>query len=544
MNHMKNETDLDNKLIEAAEHGNVRKLLKYLNNGANVNARDEDSSTALHYAADKKNPVLVKILLERGADVHAQDTEGRTPLFYCEASQRAALLILAGADVNAADHEGNTPLHTAAATRGRAEVLRYLLEAGASVNARDEYLQTPLMRATESRDPEMKKKIEILLSHGADANAQDRYGRTALIRAAQNKCNAGIVGLLVQASADTELADASGSTAWCYALVNHKPEIIRLLKRSGAGEPAREKVLNTRLIHAINYGKTQEALAALQQGASPEARDYQGTSTLNLAAYLDGDTLKGLEPVIVALLQAGAEPNGGGCELQDYPPLATAAEFNSVYVLRRLLEAGARVDFLDMGGCTPLMRAAQFNAVECANCLLAAGADPTRRNHAEQTALDIAKQHRANDCLQLLQKGIPYDATEPGAHTTPEEAMCYALRYGDIPLMEAAERAGCSISALLHDEWYGEIAPLLLATRRNQVLCLQRLLAKGCRMKGDAYNLLQWALFNESEECLRTLLEAGAWAQLTPGESDKFTQSVCKTFSAECKRVARKYIHP
>ena len=541
---MNNEYELNNKLIAAAERGNARKLLNSLNKGAHINARDADDCTALHYAANHKNPDLVKILLERGADVHAEDSEGRTPLFYCETAQSAALLIQAGADVDAIDNDGNAPIHTAAATRGRAEVLQQLLSAGAGVSDWNKYLQTPLMRVTESSGPEMRKKIEMLLSQGADVNRSNTYGQTALTLAIQNKCNAGIIGLLIESGADIEHADSSGSTAWCYALVNHKPEIIRLLKRHGAGEPTREKVLNARLIHAINHGRTPEALAALQQGASPEACDYRRVPALRLAVCLDGDTLKGLEPVIVALLQAGANPNSVGYRLLDAPPLIIAAEFNSVYVLRRLLEAGARVDSRDTDGWTPLMRAVQFNALECANSLIAAGANPKLRNYEKETALDIAIKHQAKDCQQLLQRGIPYDAPEPAPCTSPEAAMCYAIKYGDIPRMKAAEQAGCSINGPLHDEWYGEISPLLLATRRNQILSLRWLLAKGCHIEGDAYRLLQWALTNESESCLIALFEAGAWEQLTPEEAGKFNNSLYHSFSAACKRIARKYMHP
>ena len=541
MNTMNSEIELDNKLIAAAECGNVRMLLNCLDKGAHVNARDEDGCTALHYAADMKNPDLVKILLERGADVHAQNSERRTPLFYSETAHSAALLIQAGANVDAIDNEGNAPIHTAAATRGRAEVLQQLLAVGAGVSDWNKYLQTPLMRVMESSGPEMRKKIEILLSQGADVNSSNSYGQTALTLAVQNKCNAGIIGLLIESGADIEHADSSGSTAWCYALVNHKPEIIRLLKRHGAGEPTREKVLNARLIHAINHGRTPEALAALQQGASPEACDYRRVPALRLAVCLDGDTLKGLEPVIVALLQAGANPNGGGSELLDDPPLGIAAEFNSLYVLRRLLEAGAWVDSRDMDGWTPLMRAAQFNALECANSLLAAGANPKLQNLSKQTALDIARKYQAKDCLKLLQRGIPHDETEPDPNTDPEAAMCYAIKYGDIPRMEAAEQAGCSINTPLRDKWYGKIPPLLLATRRDQILSLRWLLAKGCSMKGDAYRLLRWALTNESESCLLTLFEAGAWELLSSEEAEKLNHIIDHSFSAACKRIARKY---
>ena len=60
----------------------------------------------------------------------------------CVSSQ----LIEAGENVNAKDSDGNTPLHWAA-REGNADNVRQLIDAGAYVNARDRRGNTPLRRA-------------------------------------------------------------------------------------------------------------------------------------------------------------------------------------------------------------------------------------------------------------------------------------------------------------------------------------------------------------------------------------------------------------
>jgi len=55
-------------------------LLKNLDsNKVNVNCRDSNGRTPLHYAVVTKHLEIVSLLLERGADVNAQDNEGWTP---------------------------------------------------------------------------------------------------------------------------------------------------------------------------------------------------------------------------------------------------------------------------------------------------------------------------------------------------------------------------------------------------------------------------------------------------------------------------------
>ena len=60
--------------------------------GANLEARDGESRTPLHYALSKAHPEGARVLLAAGADPDSRDTAGWTPLHYgaADADDRSA----------------------------------------------------------------------------------------------------------------------------------------------------------------------------------------------------------------------------------------------------------------------------------------------------------------------------------------------------------------------------------------------------------------------------------------------------------------------
>lgn len=145
---------LGEKLFEAIDEGNgVYKVRKLLEEGANVNERNEYGDTPLIWAAGDGNPEIVGLLVEKGADVNACNKFGDTPLFeavWDGNTETVELLLLEKADVNARDMHDTTPLH-AAARMDKTEIAGLLLKRGADVNARDKNGLTPLGEALQYR---------------------------------------------------------------------------------------------------------------------------------------------------------------------------------------------------------------------------------------------------------------------------------------------------------------------------------------------------------------------------------------------------------
>ena len=72
-------------LFAAVVEGDTEKVVALVNTlGCDVNLRNEGGMTALHYAADRGNLVLVKLLVEHNADVNIRDNDDQSPLAIAE----------------------------------------------------------------------------------------------------------------------------------------------------------------------------------------------------------------------------------------------------------------------------------------------------------------------------------------------------------------------------------------------------------------------------------------------------------------------------
>ena len=159
-----------------------------IDNGANVNWKDANGSTALIVAAQHHDNVdMIKLLIEKGADVNADDKQGETALMmaaYNGYADIVRMLAEKGADLNMKNYQGSTALLRACADRPSADVVRVLIEKGADINIRDNIGQTALGEAmfnanknefhyfgryTADQEKEIAEIIRILRKAGARA---------------------------------------------------------------------------------------------------------------------------------------------------------------------------------------------------------------------------------------------------------------------------------------------------------------------------------------------------------------------------------------
>jgi ankyrin repeat protein len=156
---------LANEMIFAAVlERSTEHIQQSLDTGADVNARDKDRLTPLHYAAKHGTQEACAMLLDSGADANAKDKFGSTALM--EASSKGnigicAVLISKGADVNMKDNVGSTPLHCAA-WAGHVDICMLLIEKGANASARDSEGFEPWRRAEWAERPEVAKLLMCL----------------------------------------------------------------------------------------------------------------------------------------------------------------------------------------------------------------------------------------------------------------------------------------------------------------------------------------------------------------------------------------------
>jgi len=306
----------------AAFEGDSAAVQAFLEQGVDVNARDQWERTALHLAADRGHKEVVGLLLEHGADVNAKD-RNRTALDYASEKghkEVVELLLEHGADVNAKDDWDRTSLHSAA-EEGHKDIVELLITEGANVNARDGDSRTPLHYAAEKGH---KKIVGLLLAHGADANAGANYNRTA-----------------------AEFAMGEGHT-----------EIVELLISKGA---------DISPLHFALYMKDEaRARSLIEGGADVNRRTPYGITPLEKAIEV------GLNDIVELLIAKGAEVNTK--DNWDWAPLHSAVYIGDTNIVNLLITEGANVNARDGAGRTPLWYAKDEGNTEIVELLRKHGA--------------------------------------------------------------------------------------------------------------------------------------------------------------------------
>ncbi len=220
--------------------GNESALHALLRNGFDVNAKNRESRTMLHWLAMSdadarvfiflggqystfsiklEDPVdAARLLLTRDASVSARDGNGYTPLHLAAATNMhrvAKVLVDFGADVGAASFTGATPLHLSAWFNSR-ETANLLLQHGAQVNCADAAGNTPLHIAAAddalettgvhlphgsccARDGK-NLVLALLVEHGASISAQNREGHSPLSIAEKKRASTDTFDFLCQSS--------------------------------------------------------------------------------------------------------------------------------------------------------------------------------------------------------------------------------------------------------------------------------------------------------------------------------------------------------
>jgi ankyrin repeat protein len=141
------------------------------------------------------------------------------------------------------------------------------------------------------------------------------------------------------------------------------------------------------------------------------------------------------EEAVAALLAKGADAN---TVYNGRSALGWAAQTDALGIVRRLVEAGARLDFVDGVGHTPLLRATDTRKPEVTKYLLSKGADPNAADREGRTALLAAVEDGYLEIVPLLleAKADPNRANQDGR--TPLMSAVQFRQVAAIPLLAAA----------------------------------------------------------------------------------------------------------
>ncbi|MDE0331045.1 MAG: ankyrin repeat domain-containing protein [Nitrospinae bacterium] len=305
-------------------------IVRCLNEGNDLEARDKRGATPLHKAVLNNNAEAVKALLDAGARLESK---------YAEASQSTALhlaaevgftkivtiLLSGGANLESQDEFKDSPLHRAAyAARRRGTDhksvtarshavanIKALIAAGAKLETRNKNGITPLHRLVKNSENVVNgaldnidetrvvgEAIRTLIVAGANLEAQDKDEGTPLHLAATNNVYDQAVSIiaLIEAGANLSAEDALGKTplhrASEFNAHKHRPVEICEPKFPNPAQP--NCSTKTRRAHGVHIRNATAAIhALLNAGADATARTKEGKTAFELVE--DGSPIKNTE---------------------------------------------------------------------------------------------------------------------------------------------------------------------------------------------------------------------------------------------------------
>ena len=156
---------------------------------------------------------------------------------------------------------------------------------------------------------------------------------------------------------------------------------------------------NQLLIQGAEKGDIDLVRSALSSGAEVDCCDYDGNSSLHLAAR------GGHRLIAKLLLEAGGSVNkhntAGRC------PIHTAAECGSIDVIEELIRSGVPIDQPDWDQNTPLHCAASSGSEKVVHFLIRMGADTRAANRANKSPKDEAIDHYHGELARAISIAQP-----------------------------------------------------------------------------------------------------------------------------------------
>jgi ankyrin repeat protein len=364
-----NQPTYDSPLCEAVLEGDAAEVRRLLGSGVDPNQTVSSTGrNALIVATYNFDPLIYKLLLYAGADPNASDNHNDTPLHFAawkNLPQAVGLLLAHGADINACNFSKQTALWV---------VCAYSME---------DWITGKHDRALAGGTT--------LLEAGADPNLPDESGSTPLqislitrwpemaqlllehgaqddVLSASIRGNIHALDQMVSAPGFDPASDAA-QLALRYAVYRRQPEAAQLLLAHGVAPS---------LHIAAGLGDTAQIEQFLAEGVDVQARlnsvhgadlSYQFPSPLHWAAAT------GQAAAIRLLVARGAQPDYAPDEYTG-PPIGSAIGERQLDGLTALLEAGANPDIELRSWGRPLKGVIHNDWPEAVDVLLKFGADP------------------------------------------------------------------------------------------------------------------------------------------------------------------------
>ena len=564
------------------EENNTEVIKQLIDNGIDVNLKDDKGCSLLHIAAGNETDEMIKILLANNSAVNVVDVNGETPLIVaCKKNKinNIRTLIEHGADVNfRLETTGSTALHFAAKFADE-ELIKFLLNhMNISVNASDNDSQMPLIWACSRKNN--VNTVATLLDHGADIT-EGPYGQSGLHFAAKYG-DSEMIKLLLERGISINTVDSDEKTSLMWACeVKNNVDNVNTLLACGADVnmlTSCQKSVYSALHFAALYGDKETIECLLNHNISVNINSGYEKLTPLLVACSAPNNLSN----VVTLLERGADVNltnvsGSSalhyaaknadrktieCLLNYHIPVNVTDTSNEIPLkwacLRQgnvdnvmtLLEHGADINFIgteEFGGGSLLHYAARWADSEIIKCLLDHGISVNTTDKQNNTPLLWACRvpNNKDNVATLLTYGadtnIIYTNQTYSLNQTNYSILHVAVKCSDIDTVKCLLDHNAPVNVVDPDNqtplMWAFLSGYDLEYIRNVVATL---LAHGADVnatsKSGGYSALHLAAKYADSETIRCLLDHGISINVVDKEKD--TPLMCAVYLNKLENVA------
>ena len=248
----------DAALIKATEVGNYNNVQRLLDDGANIEAKNEYGNTVLISAISNSRFDIAELLIKRGANVNVAGTHGYTALIHAAARNRidiVKLLMNNGANIDIATNDGYTAL-ILAASNGHIDIAQFLINNGANIDIATNDGYTALIKAASNGHIDI---VQLLINNGANIDIAENDGYTALIKAPSNG-HIDIVQLLIDNGANINAVEKFGRTALILTASKGSIDMVQLLINNGALIPDNMVNDNSKINDILKTGRIADKI--------------------------------------------------------------------------------------------------------------------------------------------------------------------------------------------------------------------------------------------------------------------------------------------
>ena len=275
-------------LWHAARTGDLAAMRRYIAEGADVNAPDESLNVSpLAWSVSHGQTEATRLLIENGADVNIKDDNGSTPLHAAAVFGKAdvaKLLVENGANPQVRNDDGGTPadaLHldwkTTTFIGGLMGIEVERENIPIMQSGRNEIAKLFGVKKFDSKDIASAQdlsssvfvgdliKVKQMLTDEADPNAKDPQSGTTMLAVAALMGHTEVVALLLEHGADVNAKSRDGGTALHTAAFLGRAETVKLLLDKGADTTLRNNMGGTAIDGArLDWAFTKGILSMLQ----------------------------------------------------------------------------------------------------------------------------------------------------------------------------------------------------------------------------------------------------------------------------------------